>query len=678
MKWFIIFACFVAAQIVHGADVYLVQQNIGAKRIYLPLRLNDETVKSCSLTTNKGENVTVPVNETEPSVNIALNYDEFDGYDIKINDPSAELNGLWSINIETTNNLVVDRKIYIQIKNLKEFEDIVRINIYENQYAILKLPLHFPKLEVCMLQVYTDYHNTHYYDILSEKANHLSINESNKCGVKIQRNETDFSNYLHLYASDINSHEIYKMSFEISFISSENNHMPQVEHFPLGKRNVIIFPKDERAEPKVTYCQLEDPAGKKLPIQSKSCSYEIPYVTKYHDGVWRLNYGFVGSTDSMTSFVNVTTYDQLTTSVNYHQTENSINLLCQVRYKEKQYYRASKYCLFTRSDNFTLSVTPGIGSEKYQYYGDGDQQDKYLDTLKVYDCGLTIKSPSLKDYSPWKCTMHIKDDIFGSILNIDDSSRVLVMQQHTAISNKLYVQKGTPFMLKCLAGQILDYCWFLSPNGTAYSVSKNRRSPTDLTYQGSGLEFGECGAVVEVADNSHDGNWSCHMGASNTTEMTARISVTVTDSLLIAEEKIYISYKNPTILNCNLLPGYDNVINYCRWIRPDGSGIYNNVDNKYVTERTLSSCKLTIQEIEFANDIGTWHCVAGISGGEMREATTQIQIKYAYIEMSGTISIILGIALLVITTITLFVVIIRNRRTRQVPEKILEYKPRLP
>lgn len=139
----------------------------------------------------------------------------------------------------------------------------------------------------------------------------------------------------------------------------------------------------------MTYCQLEDPSGKKLPIQSKSCSYEIPHVTKYHDGIWRISYGIVGNTDPMTTFVNVTTYgkvfssiitlfshlmtfyntfvwfflDPVTTFVNYRETEKTINLLCQVRY-EKKYSGEFKYCLFTRSDNFTLSVTPGVGNAK--------------------------------------------------------------------------------------------------------------------------------------------------------------------------------------------------------------------------------------------------------------------------------------------------------------------------
>lgn len=98
-------------------SVYLVQQDIGKKKIYLPLRLDDEIVKNCSLITNKGENVVVPVNENKPSVNIALNNDEFDGYALIIKKPTAELNGIWTITVETTNK-VVDRKFYIQIKNV--------------------------------------------------------------------------------------------------------------------------------------------------------------------------------------------------------------------------------------------------------------------------------------------------------------------------------------------------------------------------------------------------------------------------------------------------------------------------------------------------------------------------------------------------------------------------------
>lgn len=55
--------------------------------------------------------------------------------------------------------------------------------------------------------------------------------------------------------------------------------------------------------------------------------------------------------------------EQLSTSVHY--SDNSINLLCQVRGQWSTYYeKGVNYCLFTRPDNLTFSITSGIGNEK--------------------------------------------------------------------------------------------------------------------------------------------------------------------------------------------------------------------------------------------------------------------------------------------------------------------------
>lgn len=70
----------------------------------------------------------------------------------------------------------------------------------------------------------------------------------------------------------------------------------------------------------------------------------------------------------------------------------------------------------------------------------------------------------------------------------------------------------------------------LSPNGTVYSVSEKESSPSHLTYEGSGFEMGECGAIVTAADDTHLGEWSCRMGVLNGTEVEASVSVTVTGS----------------------------------------------------------------------------------------------------------------------------------------------------
>lgn len=181
------------------------------------------------------------------------------------------------------------------------------------------------------------------------------------------------------------------------------------------------------------------------------------------------------------------------------------------------------------------------------------------------------------------------------------------------------------------------------------------------------------------------------------------------DSFLIPDENtIDISYKKPTILTCRILPGHEAAISYCRWIRPDGHGIYNNVDNQYVTEGTLSSCKLTIlgkillwaykinvviilfeiqfekkkisnfrkciSELNVGYDIGSWSCVAGIAGPKNIEATSRIHINYSYIGLGGFVAVVLTIALLIITTIILFVIIVRKRRIRYPDEKVIIYK----
>ena len=84
--------------------------------------------------------------------------------------------------------------------------------------------------------------------------------------------------------------------------------------------------------------------------------------------------------------------------------------------------------------------------------------------------------------------------------------------------------------MKCSAEAALNYCWFRSPNGTVYSVSEVGNNPSHLTYVGSGLRLGECGAMIKKAEDTHMGEWSCHMGIINGTEAESSVSVIVTGS----------------------------------------------------------------------------------------------------------------------------------------------------
>lgn len=74
----------------------------------------------------------------------------------------------------------------------------------------------------------------------------------------------------------------------------------------------------------------------------------------------------------------------------------------------------------------------------------------------------------------------------------------------------------------------------LSPNGTIYSVSKDKNSTNTLQYSGKGLSLGVCGAIVENADETHQGGWSCRLGVSGySAEIMSTIQVTVTGMLYL-------------------------------------------------------------------------------------------------------------------------------------------------
>lgn len=84
------------------------------------------------------------------------------------------------------------------------------------------------------------------------------------------------------------------------------------------------------------------------------------------------------------------------------------------------------------------------------------------------------------------------------------------------------------YQIKCSIDAQLDYCWMRSPNGTIYSVTKNKNSMNSLEYSGEGLTLGVCGVMVENADDTHSGDWNCQMGIHSGAEVKSIVPVTVT------------------------------------------------------------------------------------------------------------------------------------------------------
>lgn len=61
--------------------------------------------------------------------------------------------------------------------------------------------------------------------------------------------------------------------------------------------------KLNKQDPKM--CYLEDPHGVKYPTQEGSCYYDLGRATKYHEGLWKVYYGFEGMEKMVERVINI-------------------------------------------------------------------------------------------------------------------------------------------------------------------------------------------------------------------------------------------------------------------------------------------------------------------------------------------------------------------------------------
>lgn len=79
---------------------------------------------------------------------------------------------------------------------------------------------------------------------------------------------------------------------------------------------------------------------------------------------------------------------------------------------------------------------------------------------------------------------------------------------------------------------MLSYCWLRNPNGTVHSVIQTQKPEAPaLKYAGDGLELGDCTAHVGIANDTHHGKWTCHMGIANGPEIESTLKVSVTGNI---------------------------------------------------------------------------------------------------------------------------------------------------
>lgn len=92
------------------------------------------------------------------------------------------------------------------------------------------------------------------------------------------------------------------------------------------------------------------------------------------------------------------------------------------------------------------------------------------------------------------------------------------------------------FQVKCRADEILNYCWFRSPNGTVFPVSSVKNTKlTTLEYIGEGLELGDCSALIKQSTKTDAGKWTCHMGIEDGPEIDAEFEIVIKGKLMFVK-----------------------------------------------------------------------------------------------------------------------------------------------
>ncbi|KAF5279354.1 hypothetical protein FQA39_LY05464 [Lamprigera yunnana] len=102
-------------------------------------------------------------------------------------------------------------------------------------------------------------------------------------------------------------------------------------------------------------------------------------------------------------------------------------------------------------------------------------------------------------------------------------------------TNDARVTSGENASLLCSShGFPLKYCRFISPNSSSYFIH-NHRNSNRLSYNGRGLEYGECGITITNAQPSDSGVWNCIMkvgGDYTQDEISAKIDLYVAPTFL--------------------------------------------------------------------------------------------------------------------------------------------------
>ncbi|XP_029665138.1 uncharacterized protein LOC115236680 isoform X3 [Formica exsecta] len=547
------------------------------------------------------------------------------------------------------------------------------IEVYDGHYINMKYDENYKNLTACNLTG----PKMESINFLTEKRNNFQL--LGQCGVRMKVNAT-YEGSWELDAV-VNNYTLYYTSFniEVHQLEQKDPNDMLVLQWTRGSPGIISL------SGKSKICEIVDPNGVTVATSIGKCYHQVKVATTQHEGVWLARYNMYGMLEPIEQKFRIEIFDRVIFNANVTRTEDgSTRLLCQLEIKGTR----PESCNFIRPDGTRLYMTPIIGTERYTAYIYSFTKREHA--YNVLECAITIMKLEDVDYGAWRCDLRIpfSSRSYGTVLRVDypdsrgnNNTKDEMVKIRT---DDVYVKRGDPFTIKCVADAALDYCWLRSPNGTSYSITEDTevKSSITLDYHGNGLSFGECGVEISAAIHSDDGHWSCLMGMTDGGEQAATVSVTVTETYLVAEQtEIAVSARNDPVLSCHILPRMlDRTVHYCRWIRPDGYGIYNDISHRYTTNSSYSDCRLVILNYYPEEDDGNWTCVAGLVGknGHLEEAWDNVmchKIPYAsrmtVFIVKRLSFVVIGITLIIVVFGTFGYVLGRYRLRRMMSRDII-------
>nr|XP_029732390.1 uncharacterized protein LOC109417989 [Aedes albopictus] len=393
----------------------------------------------------------------------------------------------------------------------------------------------------------------------------------------------------------------------------------------------------------------------------EQCSLEVDEMDPTGTGHWNVIAGVQGYMREMHFAINIEHKDeQISPSV--HRGADFHVLMCNLQYSRSMI----RFCRFVRvADNLGLNMLPGVGWDRYRYYGNG---------FDVGDCGLEVEEPDTIDKGLWKCVVGYGDDdmmkVAGAIMDNSDEEAALAI---ISVEN-VNALSGAEMTLQCNANKPLDYCWFRDQDGEIYSVSENlvHGEGTNYWYSGISLALGDCGIRFKPVSENMTGQWSCHVGSTrySSLEVSAGMDVKVGSSQIIAKaDTVVATVGTALVVECSSIPK-NTPFQYCRFVTPSGQAfsldegitsdqaILNNYYSNPTHEPKKGYCSLVILSVT-SSDLGPWICAGKIAGHAMEQhtmfevTTIQSQPDQAQLSTAGIVGMAIGAGVIVLAAIGL-------------------------